>query len=568
MLKYITRQDETGKEWLETALTGKALLSTPLLNKGTAFTIEERKTLNLLGKLPYYVETLEEQLLRAKNQFESYNTTLQKYIYLDNLHEKNEILFYKLITENLSQMLPLIYTPGVSDAIKAFSHEFRQPRGLYIAYPDIDHIEEIIENRTHAAIDLIVATDGERVLGIGDQGIGGMDIPIAKLVVYSICGVNPYKTLPIMLDVGTDNPQLLNNPMYLGWRHQRIRGKEYAEFIERFVKAVKQCTSNALLHWEDFAEPNARLLLETYRDTLCSFNDDIQGTAVVTLPAILSAIQESGIPLAQHRIVIFGAGTVGVALSEQLVETFKRQGIASDQARNMFWLVDKQGLVIDDDALCRDVQRPYARKRQECTRWQQGACDLLSVVDEVHPTILIGCSTVKGAFTDAVVKTMAQYTPRPIILPLSNPTDHCEAFPEDLVRWTDGRALIATGSPFPDVPFEGKTIPIAQCNNALAFPGIGLGAIATRATKITDNMLHAAVETLITLAPCKNDVNQPLLPRITQIREVALQVAIAVAREAIKDKVALVEPDLNPDAFQRQQIWEPYYRNIKLKHPT
>lgn len=540
MLKYVSYRDSEKGEWIETSLTGKSLLATPLLNKGTAFTEEERIELKLLGKLPYRVETLDEQYNRAKNQYDRYTTDLSRYIYLNNLHDKNEILYYKLISENLTQILPIIYTPGVSNAVKAFSTEFRQPRGLYLSYPDKDRMDQILENRTHENIDLIVVTDGERVLGIGDQGIGAMDIPIAKLVVYSLCGVNPYKTLPIMLDVGTNNPDLLNNPAYLGWRNPRIQGAEYDDFIRSFVQLVHKKFPKSFLHWEDFGQQNARRILETHHTDHCMFNDDMQGTGVVTLAALLSAVELSQIPLADHRVVIFGAGIAGVGIADQLYSAMQRQGISA--ARKQFWLIDRNGLIAEDSANLMPFQMPYAREKGT------GGQDLLSVVKAVKPTILIGCSTVGGAFNETVVKEMAQNTAYPIIFPLSNPTEKAEANPSDLLNWTQNQALIATGS-----PFEG----VSQCNNALAFPGIGLGVMAVSASALTDNMLWAAANAIAKFADGK------LLPPVTQMRELAFSVAVAVAKTAIQEGLVQAPAGYLEDHIQ-QTIWQPYYRPIKL----
>ncbi|MGE3319644.1 MAG: NAD-dependent malic enzyme [Candidatus Berkiella sp.] len=564
MLKYTTFIDHgLGQEWIETELTGKELLVMPLLNKGTAFTEQERHDLGLLGKLPYGIETLQQQLGRAKSQYNRYSNTLQKYIYLNNLHDKNEILFYSLLLDNLHETLPLIYTPGVSAAVKNFSHEFRQPRGLYISYPDRDKIDEILDNRTHAEIELLVVTDGERILGIGDQGIGGMDIPVAKLVVYSLCGVNPYRTLPVMLDVGTNNPDLLNDPLYLGWRQPRIKGKEYDDFIERFVNAIKKKFPNSFLHWEDFGQQNARRILETYRLKHCSFNDDMQGTAVVTLAALLAAIKASNVSISNQRVVVYGAGTAGLGIADQLYNAMLNFGVLPEVARKQFWLVDRQGLLVEGMADINPFQQPYARTLAEEANWPAGGRDLLSVVKQVHPTILIGCSTVRGAFDEAVVKAMAEHTDKPIICPLSNPTENSEGNPEDMIQWTNGKALIASGSPFAPVEFQGKTFKIAQCNNALSFPGIGLGVIATRASQVTDNMLWAATQAICERAPILEHPNLPLLPDVTEIPQLAAFVAHAVAKQAIEDGVARVEPNMEFATFVKEQVWKPYYREIR-----
>ncbi len=563
MLRYITQIDpQSKKEWIETPLTGKSLMAMPLLNKGTAFSIEERNELKILGKLPFRVETLEEQVKRAKNQYSRYTSNLQKYIYLNNLHDKNEVLFYKLLYEDLEETLPLIYTPGVSAAVKEFSHEFRQPRGLYIAYPDKDKLSEILDNRTHADINVIVVTDGERILGIGDQGIGGMDIPIAKLVVYSLCGINPYNALPIMLDVGTDNQELLNNPLYLGWRQPRLRGKEYDEFIHQFVELVHQKFPTCLLHWEDFGLQNARRILEKYRTFHCSFNDDMQGTGVVSLAALLAAIHASNQPLEEQRIIVFGAGTAGVGIADQLYNAMLRNGIAPDVARRQFWLIDRNGLLQEGMSLA-SFQVPYARPQSEQALWKDKS-DLLTVVNGIKPTILIGCSTVRNAFNEDIVRAMAKHVSQPIIFPLSNPNENCEADAQDLIKWSQGKALIATGSPFAPVEYEGISYQVTQCNNALSFPGIGIGATITKATQVTDNMLWAAASAISERSPARIDPSMPLLPAITEITELACHVAHAVAKQAITDGVATVTPNLDFDEFVSENFWRPYYRPIKL----
>ncbi|MFI4938534.1 MAG: NAD-dependent malic enzyme [Candidatus Berkiellales bacterium] len=560
MLRFVTRYDQvSGHEWIETDITGKALLVFALLNKGTAFTETERHELNLLGKLPHQIESLEDQLARAKKQYSHYTNTLQKYIYLNNLHDKNEILFYKFLSEDLSEVLPLIYTPGVSTAVQAFSHEFRQPRGLYIAYPDREKLNEILDNRTHGDIDVMVVTDGERILGLGDQGIGGMDIPISKLVIYCLCGANPYKTLPIMLDVGTDNPTLLNDPLYLGWRHPRLRGKEYDDFIQQFVEALKKKFPLSFLHWEDFGLQNARRILETYRFQHCSFNDDMQGTGVVTLAALLAAIHQQGLPLPKQRVVIFGAGTAGMGVADQLYNAMLRHGIDAQTARRQFWMVDRFGLLEENTADLTDFQRPFARPKGE---WSLAEKDLFSVVSEVKPTILIGCSTVGKAFTEAIIRKMAANVAKPIIFPLSNPNANCEAHPENVLQWTEGRALIATGSPFEPIAFQQKMIPISQCNNALSFPGIGIGVIATKASQVTDNMLWAATQAIAQFA--LNKGTGALLPDIVEIQDLACEVALAVTKQAIADNVARVIPDLDQATFNKLNFWKPYYRPIKL----
>ncbi len=565
MLKFTRCLDpDTGHEWIETDLRGKSLLTQSLLNKGTAFTREERDTLGLLGKLPYEVETLEQQVLRARYQYKRYPSVLQKHIYLNNLHDKNEVVFYKLCSEDILDIFPMIYTPGVGSAVKEFSHEFRQPRGVYISLPDIDKIDEILDSRTHPEVDLFVVTDGEGVLGIGDQGIGGMDIPIAKLIVYSLCGLDPYRAVPIMLDAGTDNQTLLNDPMYLGWRHKRVRGQEYDDFVDAFVQAVSKRFPKSFIHWEDFGRSNARRILEKYQDFHCSFNDDMQGTGVVTLAAMLAGIGATDVPLENQRVIIYGAGTAGVGIADQLCDAMIRSGISVQDARKAFWLIDKNGLLMTDSSTLTEFQKPYAKEAKDIEAWTETeTLDLATVAKEVHPTIMVGCSTVRGAFTEEIIKDIADHVARPIIFPLSNPTENCEAQPNNILQWTEGRALIATGSPFDPVEYNGKKYVIAQCNNALSFPGLGLGVVAAQASKLTDNMLWAASLALSDISPVRSDPTKPLLPGFKGIRKIALTIAKEVAKQAQKDGVSQVEHQGNFTDLVKKNLWSPRYQPIK-----
>ncbi|HQZ88398.1 MAG TPA: NAD-dependent malic enzyme [Gammaproteobacteria bacterium] len=548
MLLYELHQDPiTGEEWIETDLQGKALLVTYLLNKGTAFTSAERYALGLLGKLPAKIETLDEQVVRAYHQYKKYKSDLQKHIYLNNLHDKNEVLFYKLVSVHLVEMIPILYTPSVGQAVKAFSHEFRQPRGLFISYQDQDNMDLILENRTHPELSVIVVTDGERVLGIGDQGVGAIGIPIAKLMLYTICGgINPYHALPIMLDVGTNNPKLLEDPLYLGWRHPRIQGKEYDQFIEKFVRAIQRHFPNTFLHWEDFGKDNARRILERYRDELCTFNDDMQGTSVAAVAAVLTAMDKLQQKLADQRIVIFGAGTAGVGIADRLVDSLKREGVLEDAAIAQIWLIDREGLLVRNMPNLMPFQLPYVRE-------EKLGLSLEAVVKKIKPTILIGCSAVGGAFTEEIVREMALHTSRPVIFPLSNPTEQSEATPADLLKWTAGKALIATGSPFGDV--------CAQCNNAFSFPGIGLGLIASRAKSLTDSILWTACKTLSSAAPV--GIDAPLLPHLSEARSVAIKIAIAVVDKAREEGLARLDSNITSEDAVKKTLWEPYYRTIR-----
>lgn len=562
----ITHDPKTHEEVIETSLFGKALLTIPQLNKGTAFTPQERQMFGLLGKLPFRVETLDEQVERAYEQYSSYKTRLKKHIYLTDLHDKNQVLFYKLLSVYLSEMLPIVYTPIIGKAVKRFSREYRQPRGLYITYSDKDRIEEIMANRTNPDISLIVVTDGEGVLGIGDQGIGGMDIPVAKLMVYTVCGgINPTHTLPVFLDVGTNNEALLNDPMYLGYPHPRVSQAEYDDFIDTFIRAVQKYFPNAFLHWEDFGRHNARRILNTYEDQLCTFNDDIQGTGAVTLAALLAACEVTGIPLEKNRIVVFGAGSAGTGISDQILDALMRKGLSKEEAYKTFWLIDRQGLLIETDTELTHAQAPYARSLEDLKNWSYPHAHptLLDVIHHVKPTILIGCSAQYNAFSKEIVQAMAGYCERPIIFPLSNPDDKCEATPIDIIAWTNNQALIATGTGFPQVCYENQLISIAQCNNALVFPGIGLGILAVSAKRFSQEMVWAVAETLSTLSPARTDDMLPLLPPLTDAQSIAKKIAIAVAKTAIAQGLAQKNQDVDLEACIDALYWEPHYLPYK-----
>ncbi len=547
---------------LNTNQTGYDLLVNPRLNKGSAFTQEERQAFQLKGKLPYHVETIEEQSYRIYQQYQSYDSDLSKNIFLNALHDTNETLFYRFVGEHLEEMLPIIYTPTISNAVEQFSLQLRRPRGLYLAYPDRDQMEMMIANRSNQEIDLMVVTDGERVLGIGDQGIGGMNISIGKLMVYVLCaGVNPLRKLAITLDVGTNNEELLNDPMYLGWRHKRITGKEYDDFIDLFVRTVRKYLPNAFLHWEDFGRDNARRNLERYREKFCSFNDDMQGTGAVTLAVILAGLYASGRELSQERIVFFGAGTAGTGVADQLFAAMVRQGSSPEAAAKCFYLIDQPGLLVDDMDELTDFQQPYARAASEVRAWKISGenPNLLDVIHYAKPTILVGCSAVSGAFNEKVVRAMSEYTDRPIILPLSNPTSRAEAHPADIYEWSQGKALVATGSPFADITYQGKKIRISQSNNAFIFPGIGLGVIACRPKKLTDEMIWAAAEALSKFSPVFKDKDAPLLPDLSMVREISLAIAKRVIEEARSQGLATYQNECSVDEAIQQVIWQAKY---------
>ncbi|MGN4446186.1 oxaloacetate-decarboxylating malate dehydrogenase [Bacillus cereus group sp. MYBK79-1] len=552
---------------LETTLRGVEVLSTPLLNKGVAFTQDEREELGLKGLLPPAVLTLEEQARRAYEQFCSQPDDLLKNVYLTALHDRNEVLFYRILTNHLREMLPIVYTPTVGVAIQRYSHEYRKPRGVYLSINDPSGIEDAFANigATAENIDLVVVTDGEGILGIGDWGVGGINIAIGKLAVYTAAvGIDPSRVLPVILDVGTNREELLNNPFYIGNRHPRITGEAYDEFIDTFVQAVNKQFPKALLHWEDFSSRNARKILDKYRHDICTFNDDIQGTGAVSLAAVLSAVKVSGVPLSEHRIVVFGAGTAGIGIADQVRDAMVRVGVSEEESYKRFWCIDRNGLVTDDMEDLLDFQMPYARKESEVSEWKQNdAIGLAEVVKHVKPTILIGTSTVAGAFKEEIIKEMASHVERPIILPMSNPTPLAEAKPADLIEWTEGRALVATGSPFEPVTYNGVTYVIGQSNNALIFPGLGLGTIVVRASVMTDGMFAAAAEAVASMVDTSQP-GAPILPEVEELRNISEMVAIEVAKVAVAEGVArenLSDNDIK--IAVKEAIWEPEYRQIK-----
>ncbi|OTX17675.1 NAD-dependent malic enzyme [Bacillus thuringiensis serovar nigeriensis] len=552
---------------LETTLRGAEVLSTPLLNKGVAFTQNEREELGLKGLLPPAVLTLEEQARRAYEQFSSQPDDLLKNVYLTALHDRNEVLFYRILTDHLREMLPIVYTPTVGVAIQRYSHEYRKPRGVYLSINDPSGIEEAFTNigATAENIDLVVVTDGEGILGIGDWGVGGINIAIGKLAVYTAAvGIDPSRVLPVILDVGTNREELLNNPFYIGNRHPRITGEAYDEFIDTFVQAVNKQFPKALLHWEDFSSRNARKILDKYRHDVCTFNDDIQGTGAVSLAAVLSAVKASGVPLSEHRVVVFGAGTAGIGIADQVRDAMVRVGVSEEESYKRFWCIDRNGLVTDNMEDLLDFQIPYARKEAEVSGWKENdVIGLAEVVKHVKPTILIGTSTVAGAFKEAIIKEMASHVERPIILPMSNPTPLAEAKPADLIEWTEGRALVATGSPFEPVTYNGVTYVIGQSNNALIFPGLGLGTIVVRASVMTDGMFAAAAEAVASMVDTSQP-GAPILPEVEELRNISEMVAIEVAKVAVAEGVARVNlSDNDIKMAVKEAMWKPEYRQIK-----
>jgi malate dehydrogenase (oxaloacetate-decarboxylating) len=543
---------------------GRDLLDTPLLNKGTAFTNEERTALGLHGLLPPQVETLEEQVARAYGAYKRKTDDLERHIFLRALQDRSEVLFYGLVLEHMEEMMPVVYTPVVGLGCQEFSHIYRRPRGLFIPYPLRDSIPLLLRHRPNPEVDVIVVTDGERILGIGDQGVGGLGIPIGKLALYTLIGgIPPERTLPIILDVGTNNAERLGDPEYLGWRHERLTGTEYFEFIDRFVRAVTEELPTTLLQWEDFAAGHARAILERYRDRLLTFNDDIQGTGAIALSVVLSALNVSRGRLRDQTVVILGAGSASIGVADSLAAGMQSEGLSLQEARRRFWLVNTKGLLHSGRTDLRPEQAAYAQPWEGVADWADGptgtTIGLAGVVRHVDTTILIGLSTSPDAFTEPIVREVARKTRQPIILPLSNPTAKAEGKPVDLLRWTEGRALVATGSPFSPVAYGDRVVPIAQCNNVYIFPALGLGAVASGATRVTDGMILAAARALADRSPAIEEPAAPLLPGLKELREVAIEIAVAVGLQAQREGIA---PVSTPSELRESVLaarWSPRY---------
>ena len=571
MIEFETTTDKaTGEPVILVPQSGLELLETAIFNKGIAFPEDERIEFGLHGLLPAHVGSIEEQLARRYGGFQARRTELQQHIYLRALQDRNEVLFYRLIHDHITEMMPLIYTPVVGEACQHFSRIYRKSRGLFLSYEHRDELDAILANRPYREVDVIVVTDGERILGLGDLGVGGMGIPVGKLSLYTLCGgIHPARTLPILLDVGTDNKEALADPLYLGWRHDRLRGQAYDDFIEAFVQAVTRAFPDVLLQWEDFAKLNARRLLDRYRDRLCTFNDDIQGTAAVAVAAIIAALNITGTRLADQRIVIVGAGSAGIGISDQIVAALMAEGLSERDALARLWLVDRHGLLHSGRTDTREPsQRHYAQPLERLEGWARDASGnfaLTEVVEQVKPTVLIGTTGQPGMFTEEVVRAMARHVERPAIFPLSNPTSRSEAIPADLISWTDGRALVATGSPFPAVSHGGRTFRIAQCNNTYIFPGVGLGVIAARARRVSDAMFLAAARALGEVSPARTDHNAALFPPLEEISQVSRRIALAVGAEA--QRQGLAEPT-TPEELERRvdaARWEPRYPRLRRR---
>ncbi len=546
--------------------SGPSLLETPLLNKGSAFSSDERVTFNLTGLIPPRYETIEEQVDRAYMQYSSFDETINKHIYLRAIQDNNETLYYRLVKEHIDEMMPIIYTPTVGDACEQFSDIYRSSRGLFISYSERHQMDDILRNATKRKVKVIVVTDGERILGLGDQGIGGMGIPIGKLSLYTACGgISPAYTLPVMLDVGTNNEKLLADPMYMGARHKRIGQVEYDEFVDMFIKAIHRRWPEAMLQFEDFAQPNATPLLERYRDKICCFNDDIQGTAAVAVGTILAACKSKNTKLSEQKVVFVGAGSAGCGIAEQIVQQMCREGISDIQARGQVFMVDRFGLLTEGMQGLRDFQQRLVQPVEAIQEWSFSGefASLLDVVNCTQPDILIGVSGQAGLFTEQVIRSMKKNCKLPIIFPLSNPSRHVEATPQQVIEWTDGQVIVATGSPFKPVEYKGKTYPIAQCNNSYIFPGIGLGVIVAKASLISDEMLLASSAALAEASPLAATGQGELLPALGEIAKLSRKIAFDVAKIAMQQNLALEVSDEILKERIEQNFWMPEYRPYK-----
>lgn len=562
-MDYIQRIDEQGKPYFEVKRTAFALLSNPILNKGSGFSEQERLDFHLHGLLPPYESSIDEQLHRSYEAFKSKSSDLEKYIYMRDLQDSNETLYYKMLKEHIVEIMPIVYTPVVGAACQSFSHIYRRPRGVFIAYPNRDKIDTILSNPRFEQVKAIVVSDGERILGLGDQGAGGMGIPIGKLALYCACaGIHPASTLPILLDTGTNNAELLNDPLYIGWKHERIRDAQYDEFVDDFVQALKKRFPNILLQWEDFALQNATRLLDKYRGQLCTFNDDVQGTAAIATGTLLSAVQVTGIALRDQKIVIVGAGTAGCGIAELIVHAMMEDGSTEKQARSQIYMIDRNGLLIEGMTGLLPFQEKLLKDKSAVAHWKCDNSNMISlkdVIKNLHPNALLGVSAQPGLFTEELIREMASHVDKPIIMPLSNPISRSEAIPESVMKWTNDKAVIGTGSPFGNIMKNGKPFRVDQTNNVYIFPGMGLGLIATKAKMVTDKMFMAAAQALASCSPAKNDPQANLLPPLETVRDVSYKVALAVAKEAVKSNLAESMSDDQLEHCIRSHIWEPNY---------
>ncbi|MEQ8859188.1 MAG: NAD-dependent malic enzyme [Pseudomonadales bacterium] len=547
---------------------GPSLLETPLLNKGSAFTLQERLAFNLIGLLPPVCESIDEQVARCYRQYCSFEEPINKHIYLRAVQDNNETLFYRLLNEHLVEMLPIVYTPTVGDACEHFSDIYRSARGIFVAYENRDYLEETLRSVTKDQVKVVVVTDGERVLGLGDQGIGGMGIAIGKLSLYTACGgISPAYTLPVALDVGTNNEGLLEDPMYMGMRRPRIGQNEYNQFVDQFVDAIQERWPGVLIQFEDFAQPNATPILQRHRERACCFNDDIQGTAAVTLGTLLAACKKKGERLRDQRYVFVGAGSAGCGIAELLVTAMVLRGTDEAVARSNIFMVDRHGLVMDEQDGLMDFQRKLAQPAEACARWprRDGSeyPDLMDIVTHIKPTVLIGASGVSGLFDEAIIREMYRHCPQPIIFPLSNPSRQVEAHPQQVIEWTDGNAIVATGSPFDAVDFGSKRFTVSQCNNSYIFPGIGLGVIACKSRRISDEMLMQASITLEELAPDSPRPEDGILPPLTELQDISKRIAFAVAKQAMRQEFCLPMEDEDLRGAIERNFWMPAYRQYR-----
>ncbi len=549
------------------AYAGPMLLETPLLNKGSAFTEDERRSFNLMGLLPPRYENIDEQVERAYLQYCSFDEPINKHIYLRAVQDNNETLFYRLLNDHLEEMLPIIYTPTVGEACEHFSDIYRSARGIFVSYEDRDYMDDILHSVSKDRVKVLVVTDGERVLGLGDQGIGGMGIPIGKLSLYTACGgISPAYTLPVVLDVGTNNQTLLDDPMYMGMRHSRIGREEYDAFVDQFIEAAQRRWPGVLIQFEDFAQPNAMPILQRHKDNVCCFNDDIQGTAAVTLGTVLSACQRKGERLRDQNIVFVGAGSAGCGIAEQLIRAMVEEGLSDAEARSQLYMVDRFGLVSQGMDGLLDFQAALAQPAAVYSQWRCGAGDypsLLDVVSNVDVGVLIGVSGKPGLFTEEVIRQLHSRCAQPIVLPLSNPSRHVEARPEQILQWTDGQAIVATGSPFAAVDYAGERYEISQCNNSYIFPGIGLGVVASKASRVSDEMLMAASRCLGEAASAHHQRRNVLLPPLTELAALSKAIAFAVASVAMAQGLAVERSDEELRADIERNFWTPQYREYR-----
>src|SRR5271154_1795993 len=555
-------QETVSEKAYQVSLSEYDLVNSPRLNKGTAFTDHERDIFHLHGLLPPHLGTLDDQLQRRKQALDQQGTPFNKYAFLRDLQDSNETLFYALLVRNVEQMLPLVYTPTVGEGCQRFSEIWRKPRGVFLSYPNKDRIAQILSRPRYDHVKCIVVSDGERILGLGDQGAGGMGIPIGKMALYTaLGGIHPENCLPILLDVGTDNEERLKNPIYIGWRHHRVRGEDYDAFVDTFVQAVKQRWPHVLLQWEDFAGSNAARLLARYRDQLCTFNDDIQGTAAVATATAISAMNVTGVPLEQQKIAVLGFGTAGIGITNLLAQFMQDTGLTPEEAHKRFYAVDRYGLITEKGKDVRPEQLPYARKEEEVKGWGQGngEISLLDVVQNAKPSVLIGVSGQPGAFTEAAIREMAKHTARPVIFPLSNPTSRSEATAQDLMDWTEGRALIGTRRPFEPVNVAGKKVAVTQTNNSYIFPGLALGILASKAGRVTDSMVKAAAEEMVRHLPTLKDKQASLLPPISEARRLGKLIAQAVGKKAIEEGQSEFTDEEPLKREIEAYIWEPAY---------